>query len=151
MKINAGWFKRFMNLYPPYLGAGIRVKFISADFRQIRVGMKLRWYNRNYVKTHFGGSLYAMTDPFFMLMLIRILGRDYIVWDQAATITFRKPGKGTVSVLFEITDDMLRDVREQTETGHPYRPVWVVHVMDAAGEVVAVVSKTLYIRRRNKS
>ena len=151
MKMTAGWFRRFMNLYPPYLGAGIRIQSITPDFRQIKVAMKLRWYNRNYVKTHFGGSLYAMTDPFFMLMLIRILGREYVVWDQAATIKFRKPGRGTVSVLFEISDDMLRDVREQTKSGNPYRPLWSVNVTDADGEVVAAVSKTLYIRRKNKS
>ena len=73
-----------MNLYPPYLGAGVRVRQISADFRQVQVKMGLGWYNRNYVGTQFGGSLYSMTDPFFMLMIMENLGRDFIVWDKAA-------------------------------------------------------------------
>ena len=76
-------FKRKLNLYPPYWGTGIFVKKISPDFREIIVQMKMTWYNRNYVNTHFGGSLYSMTDPFFMLMLMQILGKEYIVWDKA--------------------------------------------------------------------
>ena len=88
------YLKLLLNIYPPYLGAGIRVVQISGDFREVIVAMKLRWYNRNYVGTHFGGSLSAMTDPFFMLMLLNILGNDYIVWDQAARIQFLRPGRG---------------------------------------------------------
>ena len=86
----------FMNLWFPFLGAGIRVTRLQSDWKAIDVEMKLRSWNSNYVGTHYGGSLYSMTDPFYMLMLIENLGRDYIVWDKAATIRFRKPGKGKV-------------------------------------------------------
>ena len=65
-----------LNFYPPYLGAGVKVRYISSDFREVRVSMGLKWYNRNYVRTQFGGSLYSMTDPFYMLMLMENLGRD---------------------------------------------------------------------------
>ena len=85
-----------MTLYPPYLGAGISVQHMSADFRHVKVRMGLGWYNRNYVGTQFGGSLYSMVDPFYMLMLMENLGRDYIVWDKAASIDFVSPGKGPV-------------------------------------------------------
>ena len=84
-----------LNFYPPYLGAGVKVRHISSDFREVRVSMGLTWYNRNYVRTQFGGSLYSMTDPFYMLMLMENLGRDYVVWDKAAHIEFVSPGKGT--------------------------------------------------------
>lgn len=83
-----------LNFYPPYLGAGVRVRHISADLRLVRVKMVLRWYNRNYVGTQFGGSLYSMVDPFFVLMLMENLGPDYIVWDKAANIEFVSPGGG---------------------------------------------------------
>src|SRR3954471_228439 len=89
-----------LNLYPPFLGAGIRVKRLDPDWRTIEVEMKLRRWNTNYVGSHYGGSLYSMTDPFYMLMLIENLGRDYIVWDKSATIRFRRPGKGTVVAKF---------------------------------------------------
>ena len=72
--------RMLMNIWAPFLGAGIRVKRLGPDWKEIDVEMKLRWWNANYVGTHYGGSLYSMTDPFFMLMLIENLGKDYIVW-----------------------------------------------------------------------
>lgn len=137
-----------MNLYPPYLGAGIKVRQISSDFRQARVSMGLTWYNRNYVRTQFGGSLYSMTDPFYMLMLMQNLGRDYIVWDKAAHIEFVSPGKGTVHAEFKIDDSMLDTIREHTANGDKYLPKYHVEVRDDQGTLVARVEKTLYIRRK---
>ncbi len=146
--MKATTFRHLMNLYPPYLGAGIRIMHISDNFRKIVVRMKLRWTNRNYVGTHFGGSLYAMTDPFYMLMLIRNLGSDYVVWDQAAAIQFRKPGRGTVFARFELTESMINDVIENTAQNPVCRPVWTVDVVDEQGQAVATVKKTLYIRKK---
>ena len=140
--------RRAINLYAPYLGAGVHVSDISDDYRYLRVEMSLRWYNRNYVGTHFGGSLYSMVDPFYMLMLIENLGPDYIVWDKAASIDFIKPGTGTVSATFTLTETMLTQIREATANGDKTLPVWPVEVTDSAGEVVARIDKTLYIRRK---
>lgn len=139
---------RIMNLYGPYFGAGVRVEIISKDFRYARVSMKLRWYNRNYVNTHFGGSLYSMTDPFFMLLIMNNLGKDYVVWDKAAEVDFIKPGKGKVSVEFALTDSMLEDIRTHTEKGEKYLPEYLVEVKDESGDVVARVNKVLYIRKK---
>ena len=135
-----------LNLYPPYLGAGIRVQHISPDMRSIRVAMKLTRWNRNYVGTQFGGSLYAMVDPFYMLLLIERLGRDYIVWDKAANIEFITPGKGPVYAEFHVDDALLDDIRQQTATGKKCLPRLQVDIRDGAGELVARVDKTLYVR-----
>lgn len=135
-----------LNLYPPYLGAGIRVQHISPDMRSIRVAMKLTRWNRNYVGTQFGGSLYAMVDPFYMLLLIERLGRDYIVWDKAASIDFITPGKGPVYAEFHVDDALLDDIRQQTATGKKCLPRLQVNIRDGAGELVARVDKTLYVR-----
>src|SRR3954463_10481879 len=99
--------RTWINLYPPLLGAGIRVTRLDRDWRAVDVEMKLRFWNRNYVGTHYGGSLYSMADPFYMLMLIENLGRDYIVWDKAATIRFRRPGRGRMTAEFRLTDAQL--------------------------------------------
>ena len=139
---------KFMSLWPPYLGAGIRVKKISPDFRSIDVEMKLRFWNQNYVGTQFGGSLYSMTDPFFMLMLMENLGRDYIVWDKAATIRFKKPGKGTVFAHFQISPEEIASIKAQADQSHKVEPVFRLAVRDENGEVVAEVDKTLYVRRK---
>lgn len=135
-----------MTLYPPYLGAGVRVRQISADFREVRVSMGFGWYNRNYVGTQFGGSLYSMVDPFFMLMLMENLGRDYIVWDKAAAIDFIAPGKGPVFARFSIEQALLDEIRRQTATGDKYLPQLQVEIHDGSGTLVARVDKTLYVR-----
>lgn len=143
--------KFLLNLYPPYLGTGIAVKSISPDYRNIVVQMKLRWYNRNYARTHFGGSLYAMTDPFFMIMLIHILGKDYVVWDKSAHIDFVKPGASTVTARFVITDHQLENICENTREGQKHFQELMVQIDDAKGELVAKVTKILYIRKKAPS
>ena len=137
---------RSINIWPPFFGAGICVHWRSN--RAVDVEMKLRFWNRNYVGTHYGGSLYSMADPFYMLMLMENLGRDYIVWDKAASIRFRKPGKGRVKAEFRLSDAQLDDIREKLKLQEKYEPIFVVEVKDEAGDVVAEVQKVLHIRRR---
>lgn len=146
--MRASTFKWRINLYPPFLGAGIRVESISEDYLAIDVALGLRWYNRNYVGTQFGGSLYAMTDPFFMLMLMNVLGRDYIVWDQAAKIDFVSPGKGTVRARFRLAPEEIERLKAEAESGAPLRPVYTVEVHDEQDVLVARVEKTLYVRKK---
>ena len=140
--------KMLINLWPPYLGAGVRVDTISRDYRRVAVSLKLRWYNRNYVGTHFGGTLFSMPDPFYMLMLMQVLGRDYIVWDKSASIDFVAPGKGRVSAHFELDDATLDTIRSATANGDKYLPELPVRVVDEQGKTVAHIRKTLYIRRK---
>lgn len=142
------WLIRLLSLYPPYLGAGVRVR-VSPDFRTFEVRMKLRWWNRNYVGTHFGGSLYTMCDPFFMLILFEHLGRDYIVWDKAATIRFRRPGRGTVRATFHIPEERVAEIRAAADRDGKVEPSFRVEVVDERGEVVAEVEKLLYVRRKD--
>jgi acyl-coenzyme A thioesterase PaaI-like protein len=141
-------FRMIVNSWPPYLGAGITVEEIADDWRTIRVAMKLRWYNRNYVNSHFGGSLFSMTDPFYMLMLLRNLSRDYVVWDMAARIQYLKPGRGTVSAVFSLTSERLDEIRAKAESGNKVTEIFLVDVVDAQGERIATVKKTLYIRKK---
>ncbi len=137
-----------MNLWPPFLFAGIHVAAISPDWRHARVELRMRPWNRNYVGTHFGGSLFAMTDPFWMLLLMRLLGREYYVWDQSGAIDFLKPGRGTVSARFDIDDAVLAEIRQATAGGAKYLHWFENEVVDAGGEVVAQVRKQVYVRRK---
>lgn len=143
--------KTLLRLYLPFLGAGIRVRRISSDLREVDVELRQHWWNENYVGTHYGGSLYSMTDPFYMLMLIENLGKGYIVWDKAATIRFRKPGRGTVRAEFRLTQAQLDDLRARLEKEEKIEPTFLVQVRDEEGEVVAEVEKLLYIRRKAAS
>ena len=139
-------FRWMMNLYVPFLGAGVHIERINDDYTEIDVRMRLTRFNRNYVGTQFGGSLYSMTDPFYMLMLMQHLAKDHVVWDQAAHIDFISPGRGTVYARFRLTPEQISDFRAQAATGKAIRPVLHVEVVNEAGEVIARVQKTLYIR-----
>ena len=136
------------NLWPPLMGAGIRIKRIRPDWKEVDVEMKLRAWNANYVGTHYGGSLYSMTDPFFMVMLIEILGRDYIVWDKSASIRFRKPGRGTVYAEFRVTDEQIAEIRGALKTEEKIEREFSIEVKDGAGEVIAQVKKLLHFRNK---
>lgn len=141
--------ERLLRFYPPYLGAGVRVTHVSDDFRTVGVEMPLRFYNKNYVGTHFGGSLYSMCDPFYMVMLINILGPDYIVWDKAASIRFRKPGKGLVKATFHIPEERIVEIRAAADSQGKVEPQFQIAITDREGNVVAEVEKLLYVRRKN--
>lgn len=142
---------RLMNFYPPYLGAGIRIEEYADDFRYIRVRMDLRWWNQNYVGTQFGGSLYSMCDPFYMLMLMSNLGSEYEVWDKNAEIQFRKPGRDTVFAEFVIDDEDLNRIRSNVEKNGVSEPVFSVDVRDREGERIARVEKVLHVSLKDES
>jgi acyl-coenzyme A thioesterase PaaI-like protein len=148
-KIPARYLRLLANLWSPFRGAGIKIVYASPDYREIKVRMELHWYNTNYVGTHFGGSLYAMTDPFYMMMLINNLGRNYIVWDKAAKIEFKKPGRGTVHSHFVLSEEEIREIKAKADELDKYVFDKPVDVVNDAGEVIAAVVKTLYVRRRS--
>jgi acyl-coenzyme A thioesterase PaaI-like protein len=147
-KITASSLRRVLNLWPPFLFAGIRVRTLSADFRHARVVLRPHWYNRNFVGTHFGGSLFAMTDPFWMIMTMQALGGGYIVWDKAADIEFVKPGRGRVAAEFRLDDSVLEHIRDATAAGGKSLHWFETDVIDGDGDVVARVRKQVYVRRK---
>lgn len=136
------------NLFPAYRGTGARVTYIASDFREVRVKLPLSWRTRNYVGTIFGGSLYASVDPMYMIMLIRLLGSQYVVWDKAASIRFRKPGRTTLTATFRIDDAELDAIRAATASGEPIDRAYTVDLVDRDGVVHASVEKIVYIRRK---
>lgn len=149
MAISAKNFRRMMNLYPPYLGAGVNADRVSDDFLEIDVSMPLRFYNRNYVGTHFGGSLYSMTDPFYMLMLMQYLGKDHYIWDKTASIDFKAPGKTRVFAQFRLSLAQIEEFRRLAqESDSAIYPEFEVRVTDEEGTLVALVKKTVYIKRK---
>ena len=151
IEFGAAGIRRLLNFYPPFRGAGIRVRDISPDFRTATVELRTKLFNRNYVGTHFGGSLFAMTDPFFMIMMMKSLGPEYLVWDKAGTVRFLKPARGTVTAHFTLPEASVAEARARTAGGEKHEPQFRVEIVDEQGVVVADVEKTLYIRRKTKS
>ncbi|GAA5080003.1 DUF4442 domain-containing protein [Lysobacter panacisoli] len=146
--MKASVLRRGLNLWPPFLFSGIHVATITDDYRHAHVELRMRPWNRNYVGTHFGGSLFAMTDPFWMLLTMKSLGGEYWVWDKAGEIEFVKPGRGTVHADFRLGEDVLDELRAATAGGEKALRWFDTDVIDASGEVVARVRKQLYVRRK---
>jgi hypothetical protein len=140
--------RRLFNVWPPFRAAGILVREIAPDFRGATVELRMGLFNRNYVGTHFGGSLYAMVDPFFMVLMMKNLGPGYVVWDKQGAVRYLKPAKGTVSAKIRLPEEEIARAREATAGGAKFEPKFRVDIVDAAGTVVADVEKTLHIRRK---
>lgn len=137
-----------MNAWPPFLASGIRIEEITPDWRYVRVALHNRPLSRNYVGTLFGGSLFSMTDPFWMIMVLRGLGSDYVVWDKAAEIEFVSPGRSSVIAEFRLTDEHLAELREAAADGAKVLRWFETDVLAKDGTVVARVRKQLYVRRK---
>eukprot|EP01103_Thecamoeba_quadrilineata_P018352 TRINITY_DN6944_c0_g1_i1.p1 TRINITY_DN6944_c0_g1~~TRINITY_DN6944_c0_g1_i1.p1 ORF type:complete len:164 (-),score=19.54 TRINITY_DN6944_c0_g1_i1:141-632(-) len=144
----ATFFKHALNLYPPLRGAGIKILRISPDFKEIQVTLKMRWYNKNYVGTQYGGSIYSMTDPFYMLILLKTLGPKYKIWDRAATVDFILPGRTDLIANFRVTDEELETIKKSTDDNQKFFSNHFVDIVDADNNVVAKVKKTIYVRRK---
>jgi acyl-coenzyme A thioesterase PaaI-like protein len=147
---NPAVMRRLLNFWPPFLFPGINVKVLSSDYCYCRVELKNRSWTRNINNTQFGGSMFAMTDPIYPLMLMGALGKEYVVWDKQADINFITPGKGRLTAEFWLTDATLDAIKLATADGDKHFPQFLVHIKDAHNNIVAEVNRTLYVRKKAK-
>ena len=136
------------NVFPAYRRTGARLTYLADDWREIHIALPLNWKTRNYVGTLFGGSIYAAVDPIYMVMFIRLLGREYIVWDKAAHIAFKRPGRSTLFAQFKIEQEELETIRARLEEEGSLDRTYRVDVVDETGKICAVVEKVLYFRKK---
>ncbi len=138
------------NFFPAYRGTGGRITYIAHDHREIHIKLPLNWRTRNYVGTIFGGSMYGAIDPIYMIMLIKNLGSDYVVWDKAASIRFKRPGKETLRAIFLITDDEIETIKNELNDKKSIDRVYNIELKNDEGKVHAVIEKTIYIARKTE-
>uniref|UniRef100_A0A486XKJ6 DUF4442 domain-containing protein n=1 Tax=Rheinheimera sp. BAL341 TaxID=1708203 RepID=A0A486XKJ6_9GAMM len=147
---NPAVMRHLLNFWPPFLFTGIKVAELRNDYRYCRVELKSRRWTRNINSTQFGGSMFAMTDPIYPLMLMGALGKEYLVWDKQADIDFIKPGKGKLTAEFWLSDDNVNTIKAATAEGDKHFPQFVVHIKDNTNQIVAVVNRTVYVRKKAK-
>ena len=140
---------RFVSLYPPYLGAGVRVSYPKDDAHRITVSMRLHWWNKNLFGTQFGGSLYSMCDPQFVFIVLRNLGPGYVVWNKSAQIEFLRPGRGRVTATFHVPPEKIDEIRVAADRGEKVEPVLVVEIVADDGTLIARVTETLWVRKKD--
>ena len=139
------------NFFPAYRGTGGRIEYISHDYREIHIRIPLNWRTRNYVGTSYGGSMYGAVDPIYMIMLIKVLGSDYIVWDKAASIRFKRPGKETLFAKFVVTDEEIEVIKNDLKDKKSIDRVYEIELKTKDERVHAVVEKTIYIARKENA
>lgn len=134
-----------LNFFPAYRATGAKIIFISDDWKEVHIKLGLNWITKNYVGTVFGGSIYGALDPIYMVQLINILGKEYIVWDKSANVKFIKPIKNDVFAKFLITDDLLEDIKEKIKNDKKYTINLKVNFQDNDGIIYSEVEKIIYI------
>lgn len=142
--------RKLLNFWPPFLFSGIKVVVLAEDYRYARIELKNRLWTRNINSSQFGGSMFAMTDPVYPLLLMGALGKEYMVWDKQADIDYIKPGLGKLTAEFLLTDEAVEDIKAQTAAGDKYFPQFLVHIKDADNNIVCEVNRTVYIRKKPK-
>ena len=148
LKSNSAFARLWLNTYVPYFGAGIRTTELDLDAGIVQIEMPLTALNKNAVGTQFGGSLYAMIDPFYMLLLLHKLGTDHVVWDKAASIDFISPGRGRVTARIELPNEEVELIRGLAANNEPVLRTYPIEIFGEDGKIVARVEKVLYIRRK---
>ncbi len=136
----------FFNFFPAYRGTGARVLYIASDWKEVKVKIPLSWRTRNYVGTIYGGSMYGAVDPIYMLMWMKILGKNYIVWDKSASIRFKKPGTQTLYAHFKLENSEIEEALNLLQTEKSIDRNYRVNLVDASGLLCAEIDKVVYIR-----
>jgi len=138
------------NFFPPFRGSGGRLTYISDDYREVRLRLPLNLRTRNIVGTTYGGSMYGAVDPIYMIMLMKILGDEYAVWDRSSNIRFKRPGMETLYAEFHISEQETDEIIEVLETRKSTNRDYVVELKNAAGEIHAVIDKEIYVARKRR-
>ncbi|MCD6180384.1 MAG: DUF4442 domain-containing protein [Bacteroidales bacterium] len=147
--INGRFKRNLLNIFPAYWGTGAKVIFLSTDFKEVQLRLPLSWRTKNYVGTIFGGSMYASTDPIYMIQLIQLLGKSYVVWDKSASIRFLRPGNKTLYARFLISDELLEQIKSDVAEKQEIDIDFEIDFTDISGKVYAQVSKVLYIAKKS--
>lgn len=143
--VSSFFFRFFMNLAPVYRGTGSKISFISSDWKEVHLKLSLSWRTRNYVGTIFGGSIYAAADPILMLQLMKILGKDYVVWDKSAAVRFRRPAKTAIFMQFLVEKELIDQIKENIRNNREFEFQKTFNWIDKNGKIYASVDKTIYI------
>ncbi len=137
------------NFWPCIWCTGSNVEFIAGDFKELHVSLKLNIRTRNRVGTVYGGSIYSSVDPYFMLLLMEVLGKKYVVWDKGASMKFVKPIVEKVKCRFLITDELVEEVKQKVAELGEYSFELPLKYEDDNGKVYATFTKSVYVAAKD--
>lgn len=138
-------FKYGFNISPMYRRTTGRVTFVSSDLLEIDIKIPLSIKNRNYVGSIFGGSLFAATDPIYMIQLINILGNNYVVWDKASTIKYKNPAYSDAYAIFRFTKEEIEVIKSEVKLKKEIEIKKELNITNTSGIIITELTKTIYI------
>lgn len=138
-------FQLGFNLSPMYRRSTGRLTKVSDDLKEVQVKIPLNWKNSNYVGSIFGGSMFSATDPIYMLQLFELLGKDYVVWDKAGSIRFKRPARETIYATFSFTDDEINQIKKDVLIQNEVDIVKQLNLVNKDGKVIAEIERIIYI------
>jgi hypothetical protein len=142
-------FKILFNYSPMYKRTNARLISVSEDLHKVKIKISLNYKNKNYMGTMFGGSMLSATDPIYMIQLLQILGDDYVVWDKATNIRFKKPANQHSYALFAFTSDEIIQIKEDVATKNEIDLLKTLTIESNSNQIFAVVEKTIYISTKS--
>lgn len=148
-KFSNYWKRWLFNFFPAFRSTGGWITYLSEDLREVHVRLKLYWRTRNYVGTMYGGTLYSAVDGIPMVILINLLGKDYIVWDKSAEIRFVKPGRETLTAVIRIPEEETREIERIVSEKGKVERIHTIEWKDPQGDVVAIVDQVIHIRAKH--
>jgi hypothetical protein len=138
-------FRVLFNMSPMYKRSCGKIIFASEDLHVVNIKIPLSYKNKNYVGSIFGGSLFSATDPIYMIQLMQILGKDFVVWDKKTNIKFKRPAYEHAFATFEFTTSEINEIRQKVEAENEVDYTKILHITDKNGIIFAELDKTLYI------
>ena len=136
------------NYFPAFWSTGAKVTYLAADYKEVHLKLPLNWRTRNYVGTIFGGSIFSSTDVLYFLLVLKNIGEDYVVWDKASSIRFKKPGKGTLYTKAFISDEEIEIIKTELLNTDKIDRVYYLDLIDEEGDICASIEKTIHIRNK---
>ncbi|AMA50690.1 DUF4442 domain-containing protein [Flavobacterium covae] len=143
------FLKYGFNLSPMYRRSTARVMYISENLKNIYIKIPHNYKNKNYVGSIFGGSLFSAVDPIPMTQLMYLLKEDYIVWDKAALIRFKKPARENVYATFHFSDEEINEIIEKVRINKEIEHTKTTYITNKTGDITfCEVTKTIYIAEK---
>jgi hypothetical protein len=142
-------FKHGFNISPMYRRSVARIIYVSENLQEVVIKIPLNYKNRNYVGSIYGGSMLSATDPIYMTQLMNILGNDFVVWDKATTVRYKRPAREQVFAKFIFSDEEIIQIKNEIILKNEIDLIKKVNIVNKSDEVFAEVTKTIYISQKS--
>ncbi len=153
MQVNSKTLKWLLRFYPPLFFQGIWIVGFDKEFRWVKVKIIKTFFNINYNKTLFGGTIFSASDPFYAILFDQILTRKGFkirVWLKSAHIQYLKPGNSNLYFRIHIAETEVYEAEHLLKTVGKFVKTYPIEILNEKGELCALVQNEVYVRNLHK-